>query len=308
MPKCYLRNFAADEGLCSINLFNLKTGKVVERASIKSQCAKNYLYGKDPTLEQSFQGIEGKFADCMRQVVSGLPIDQDTLNFLKDFSLFQFLRTDVAFRRQAIAMSKMADLIFENSPEQRPNEDFDHAFAAMDSFLRGRHIVADLRVILIINKTNTPFITSDDPAVTFNKFYVQKVPWKPASGLNNSGCCIFLTLTSNIAVLAYDSDVYSIFSPGNLFVLEKKSDADSFNELITIKSNENIYFQDAITAQYVKDLYEAVKDKRPNSWHRVHYAILDGNGIASNRLCHLRAPSAPHQRADRPEQPPPFSP
>jgi hypothetical protein len=51
VPQSYLRRF------CSVSerhvgLFNLKSGRTVETAPIKSQCARDYFYTKNPIFEE----------------------------------------------------------------------------------------------------------------------------------------------------------------------------------------------------------------------------------------------------------------
>ena len=49
VPRFHLKLFSEDG--VSINLFNIKTGKIIEKAAIKGQCQEDYFYGKDLKVE-----------------------------------------------------------------------------------------------------------------------------------------------------------------------------------------------------------------------------------------------------------------
>ncbi|WP_394365128.1 DUF4238 domain-containing protein [Paraburkholderia kirstenboschensis] len=71
--------------------------------------------------------------------------------------------------------------------------------------------IEDLKICLVRNRTDTPFVTSDDPAVASNRWYLEDRRALGCSfGLNAAGLITLLPLTRDILCLAYDGDVYSI--------------------------------------------------------------------------------------------------
>ena len=56
VPRFYLKNFSCDSR--SISLFNIKAQKIVAEASLKSQCYRDYFYGKEPTIEKALGDME----------------------------------------------------------------------------------------------------------------------------------------------------------------------------------------------------------------------------------------------------------
>src|SRR5690349_21143366 len=94
VPRCYLRNFARSDGKI-IRLYNISRRSIIHSAPVKSQCARDYLYGKDE-LEFHLGDIEGKYAEWIsRGVLSpGRAIIDDIDIFCRLFALVQFMRTE----------------------------------------------------------------------------------------------------------------------------------------------------------------------------------------------------------------------
>jgi len=103
------------------------------------------------------------------------------------------------------------------------------------------HVVDDLKVCLLKNKTNNCFITSDDPAIVTNRLYIQKMK-QQKFGLSSAGTLLILPLTPIICALCFDGDVYSVPNTGGLAVLHKNSDVSAINEQQYLKCGANIYF------------------------------------------------------------------
>ncbi len=75
------------------------------------------------------------------------------------------------------------------------------------------NVLHDLRPVFLINRTKVPFITSDNPACVTNRLYTQRYQ-DCTSGLFQSGAAIFLPLTSRLAFMGYDHEVFHPFGNG----------------------------------------------------------------------------------------------
>src|SRR5580698_8291171 len=67
VPRCYLRQFAPGRSDKIINLYNIERDRFIEGAPIKSQCSGDYFYGKDPTLEEGIQMVEGAYSSAVKE-------------------------------------------------------------------------------------------------------------------------------------------------------------------------------------------------------------------------------------------------
>ena len=279
VPRCHLKPFSNEMAGKAINLFHIKSGRLISNAPVKSQCAHDYFYGEDLVVERHLQGLEGRYATVVRQIIAQDPVDDEAEKFLRDFSYLQYLRTDIAVRRGLLAQAQMADLIFEGAEQQRLPEITQKEFIqmTMGTFAETLPKISDLKVCIIRNDTQTPFVTSDDPAIMINRFYAQRLgPRWQGHGIENAGLMLVLPLSPKFLALSYDGDVYTCTDrEQGIVTLEKQSDIDALNLLQFLKASEGIYFSSWADGQMVKASFESVAPKRPEAWHKLHYAVKD---------------------------------
>jgi len=132
-----------------------------------------------------------------------------------------------------------------------------------------------LKDCIVVNLTSRPFITSDNPAVSVNRFHIQKSQLKiGGSGILSSGYMLVLPLSPKITFISYDSGVYSASLAGQgLAYIRKERDVEALNALQVIRASENLYFQDKRNTGYIGDLAEKYKSRRPDVWHRWTFAV-----------------------------------
>jgi hypothetical protein len=296
VPKCHLKPFSSDGSGKAINLLNLERRALIANASIRKQCAKNYFYGSDLLIERGLQNIEGRYASIIKKLATKI-VDYNDLQFLRDFCYLQYLRTDFAAKRQALAMQDMRQLIFEGTPEEsRPRSlsEKDLVQDAISSFIDTVEVIADLKVCLIINETWRHFVTSDDPAVSLNRFYSQRLGprWK-SFGIENAGVILILPLSPKLLICSYDGDIYTCPDKnGHIVSIDKESDARALNTLQYLKASKNLYFSDWDQAESIQADFSAIAAKRPEKWHNIHFAVKDEKGSTAEseryRVVHTR--------------------
>jgi hypothetical protein len=280
VPRCHLKPFSVNGDGKAINLLNINKCLLVQNAPIKNQCAKAYFYGKDLVVERGLQEIEGKYASIVSDVIINQECDYEDLKFLRDFSYLQYLRTDTAARRTAVAQEDMTELIFEREPEESKPAPFTQneiVQLAIKIFSETVGAVGDLKVCLVSNKTSHPFITSDDPAVMLNRFYAQRLGprWK-SPGIGSAGAMFVLPLSPSLLMYSYDGDIYTCPDGiKHMVKIDKESDAVALNMLQYIKASQNIYFSDWSHGELVRADLSAVAGKRPEKWHDLHFAVKD---------------------------------
>lgn len=148
--------------------------------------------------------------------------------------------------------------------------------AYMGVFFTSYNYVADLKVCLIRNRTNVPFLTSDDPAVITNRWHFQDVRAKGISpGLSSAGALLILPLSPEILFVAYDGDVYSFLHKNGWVNLDKKEDLFAFNQHQYLNCRANIYFHFQGGEEIVQEEFNFVCGRRPDVRHRINYAVLD---------------------------------
>ncbi|MGY5807240.1 DUF4238 domain-containing protein [Rhizobium sp. LEGMi198b] len=300
VPRCYLKNFSSEISLRCINLLNINRELSIRNAPIKNQCEKSFFYGKDLVIEKSLQNIEGDYSRIAASIVKEEILRSEEIEFLRQFTYLQYLRTDYAAKRMQIAHSEMADLIYEFDSDSRP-KDAEEVSILLELFDSTKHSIDDLKFVIIKNETRTNFITSDDPAIVTNRF-PKSTGDLGAAGLNNSGCILFLPINPIYSISFYDGGIYTL--PDKLkytLRLKKYSDVKALNQLQIIKAQKNIYFstwqeRDELLAELCE-----IKDKRPSKWHEIHYAIEDPqrsqDGLTSYRAVYTAEERKEAQRA-----------
>jgi hypothetical protein len=112
VPKCLLRQFAPDEMQRSLNVFNIRSERLISGASLKSQASSNYMYGKDPTLEHHLAKLEGAFDIVLKQIAVGAKPSESDLELVRFFLYLQFRRTEMAVKRLKHAHDSMEANVF----------------------------------------------------------------------------------------------------------------------------------------------------------------------------------------------------
>ncbi|MCJ2358651.1 DUF4238 domain-containing protein [Pseudomonas aeruginosa] len=276
VPRCYLRPFTKDSENQAISLFNIDRETFIQNAPVKNQCSRDYFYGKDEKLEAAIQFLESRYALTLREVLSGSrKITDAHKSIIQKFWLFQHLRTEAAsLRSVAMANEFSKGLGIEQSFRVEISEAVQ---AAMNTFAKNMEAISDLKVCLIKNNTSTPFITSDDPAILTNRWYIQNTKRTPFFfGVPSCGTLAILPLSPEILFIGYDGDVYSI--PKNTdgwATIRNDDDADAFNQHQYLNCRANIFIKDPAHHPRIEESYHRTKTNRPEHRHKINYAILD---------------------------------
>ncbi|PLX60312.1 DUF4238 domain-containing protein [Sedimenticola selenatireducens] len=276
VPRCYLKPFTLDGENKVINLFNIDRERHIHFAPVKHQCSRDYFYGDNPQLESAIQFVERSYASTIKELlVDGKKLNAKHKTILRRFWLLQHLRTEAACKRAAEMNNEMG------STFRAEIKDFkisikDAVEMAMMTYADSMDIVDDLKVCLFKNKTRTPFVTSDDPAVLSNKWHLSDKRANFMSfGMHSAGALLFLPLSPKVLCLCYDGDVYSIGHTNGWVPVKNERDIKHFNQLQLANCMANIYYQDKDHSSSINKLYEETFHIRPERRHRFNYAVFD---------------------------------
>jgi hypothetical protein len=106
---------------------------------------------------------------------------------------------------------------------------------------------------LLLNKTDIPFITSDNPAVKYNQFLENKGLEQGTTGLAAKGFQIFFPIHPSLMLIFYDPIVYKL-KERNTFriIINDKNDIWQLNGLQYINCDSQVFFGNGITKEYLK--------------------------------------------------------
>lgn len=299
VPRCYLREFTHNSENKAINVYNIDRKKCITKAPVKNQCSKDYFYGKDEQLESAIRLVEVAYAATLRDIINGPRVLSERQKIvLKRFWLLQYLRTEAASMRSVEMNNRITEVAGINGEEF--NLEIKEAVQmSMRTYADNMYVIDDLKICLISNKTDFPFMTSDDPAILTNKWHLNDWRTKFRSfGLRTSGDLLFLPLTPKIICVAYDGDVYSIPNKKGWASISRLRDVIAFNEHQFLNCKANIFLKNIEHQSFVCESFDEIAHNRPPERHRINYAVLDySNGEYSRYKVVDPTEAGEHQKA-----------
>ena len=266
VPRCYLRHFSKNNEGKSICLLHIKNRRWVQVASIKGQCTKPYLYGDDLQIEKALQNIEGVYASVFNNIASraNTPRSED-LKKLRNFMILQASRTEATIRKTKLMVEKGQETIHAEFPGGFPELESDtHSMMLMtfSMYEDMKRYLTDLKICLVRNKTQTPFITSDDPVVFTSMFHAKKIR-TDRFGFASTGALFFLPLSPKLLLLCYDGDAYNMSGKSRgVISLSNDRDIHACNELQFLNAAHAIYFQDWAQRSDLNREFDAIASRR----------------------------------------------
>ena len=171
VPRFYLRNFTRSEK--RIDLFNLKSGRLIKGAPIKGQRSRDYLYGKDAQNEKGLSEVEGEIASLFRNIAHHrrMPRPFTAGHFLLCVHVaMQALRTQYAGEALNETVDEMMKGTLKHDPRVGDEDLNDVRFGYETPWLvtvfqsmLGFPIVMNLELAALLAPKGTEFITSDNP-------------------------------------------------------------------------------------------------------------------------------------------------
>lgn len=269
VPRCHFKPFSVDGEGKAICLYNIPSKRLIAKAPLKGQCARSFFYGDDLVLEKAFQGIEGQYSQAVKALQGTTSnIGDCQMKVLRDFLQLQHFRTEAALKRLQSFHADLADTVFDSKEEQSKNGvDLSHSALIQESmgqFLGTRGYLDDLNACIIANNTKELFVTSDDPVVVTNRFYLQRLK-SSAFGIANTGVLMLMPLTPRLCLFLWDGDCYSLSGrAGKLLVATEVSDIRCINEFQYRRAVSNVYLADASYKDVVAESCDALGERTPS--------------------------------------------
>ena len=280
VPRCYFRPFSLNNEGKAVNLYNISRSRAVRNASIRDQCSRDYLYGKDLRLEFAFRAVEGDYARILRNIEgSERGLTENELQMLREFMVLQYSRTEAAIQRTRIMIESAQNKIASSFSAPPPQIDMS-ADSMMTMTLQLynmlRRATSDLKVCLVRNRSTVDFITSDDPVILTSRFHAQKLK-SNTFGAGSAGTLFYFPLSPRLLLVCYDGDIYTAKYKNEPFLsFRKKEDVFACNELQYLKSHKNIYFYNWCQKERIEKEFGSVAQRRQDIPVRVLRFVQDG--------------------------------
>ena len=237
-------------------IFQLKKNEVSSKAiPYKQQCYTDYMYGKDDSWENLLASYESSLAIIIDKIIKNQSIMLEDEVELKNYILYQHLRTEKAIdnnhlmqeravaqltpilaQTQNINLTPIQAASFAKQYVRDNNARVQTASMNLEIAKRYSGSINDLR-LLVLHSSNNEFVCSDNPVIMDNLFL-------PDYGLGFEcvGIIFFMPVSTQYAIMIYDSKVYSHnkFEDHNIVELTE-DETSQFNKLSFIYAWELLF-------------------------------------------------------------------
>lgn len=247
-----------------VGLYNLKSGRTVEIAPIKSQCARDYFYTKDPKFENAFAGLEGVQKKLIAKIIDESyvpPVDSLEHHELISLIMFQTGRTVSTAARQDHLYNEFGKAILQKQFERDKRDDLLAFLPEVELSLThgvlesiGQHLamyplIGDLEITLFVNNSKEDFLTSDHPVALCNNLPPSS-PQGANLGFASRGLIVLLPLSPRSLLFLSDPEVYKTARDEHGVVLVTKvRDTVELNLTQCFNAHDNLYFAQAQKVQ-----------------------------------------------------------
>lgn len=274
VPKIHLRRFTTEPENNLVWTFDKPTGNKFTR-SITKTGGEEFFYDPpedDPELERYLTEVEGAVGDPYRVIMETKRLECLTPHDRRAFARFlalQDMRTRER-RQSTLDIGRQVQMeLWERFGIEMP---FDEDEDEIEDHLREVHAdsitnqevneVAEILLekywILIKNKTDIPFWTSDHPTIRHNE--VEHPPYVGELGLTVDGVKVYFPLSPDLMLVIADPKYYSLELTHQHIIDEEN--AVFFNDLQIRQSNRQLYSsnEDFELAERTLERYPKLKD------------------------------------------------
>ena len=264
----------------------LPEGKVITNASLKNQCYKDYFYGKDLGLEESFSGEESLVASYTLndniEKLNGLTSEQ--LHIVARFVHYQRIRTHAL----AEQLNSMGEAYVKHLCQPRADAEGvdisrvkvkfpDPQIFAIFKAAALVPLLYDLKIKFLIPNCTLGLILSDHPVISYNQWAENHPKYRKYRGISGfvyKGLQLFLPISPSLCIALYDPKTYEYGSKKTITGKIGKKDVIRLNKIQTINALNNIYIGDLENQEDHIPLY--LKERNQHiSIHKIDFRAGD---------------------------------
>lgn len=277
VPQFLLRHFS--ENKKSISMYMKSKQKYVSDAPINRVAGCNYLYGKTSEFEDWFCEIEGHAAKIINDIcdTKKIPNNKNLKEFLYAFFLISETRTKAmadnytGFWNNVIkndikyaimnGHSKFNGFSDQDIDQIRISVNIPNLDLVKSAIQIAKHI-KDLKMILIINDTDVPFILSDCPVVKYNPYLIECTNID-TFGWYHRGILAFLPISNNFLLGLIDTQIYKVkYLKKGKIIISDKQQINELNKLFALHAEDFIFFNQNMKSEYVESLLREIANTK----------------------------------------------
>ena len=248
VPKFYLKRFFTKD-TSYISFYDKNRKNFCPKTSIRKECSSEYYYGSDLKNENKLSVIEFEHNDLIESILSNEVLPQKGTHKHK-----QLLCLVALFYLRHPKVINAGKFLFESII----NQDISNNHAVDNSLNRIKiiaSIINDLEILLLHNRTNAPFITSDYPLVRFSQYLQAKKEDISDLGFKSDGIQVFMPLSPSVCLVLYDTRTYDIMSEVDRYIdIHSETEIFQLNLLQLLNCSDKVYFNTSISKEYTDQL------------------------------------------------------
>ncbi|WP_321480062.1 DUF4238 domain-containing protein [uncultured Bacteroides sp.] len=266
IPKFYLRTFSYKENKKQIGIYNHTNKFYFQTAPLKTQGSKTFFYGEDGKIENALSKIESILAKEISKIIKSREIpkyNSDGHKLLLYFAALTYLRNPIAIEGIINSRKAVEERILEmdskvNIDDLTPKITHEEAIEMSLSIINDiANYISDLDYKLLLNITDTKFISSGLPVVRYNQFLEYKKWEHGKTGYGTIGLQIFIPLSPELTIIFFDNKIYKVGNKKhNILEIRDKKDIDKLNQLQYLNSSETLFFSDYTSKFDIENLIE----------------------------------------------------
>jgi hypothetical protein len=306
VPRHYLRRFSFDGG-SRIHLMLVPDAHFKKDAPLKSQCSRNFFYGQNSTVEDQLSQLEGEAEYLFKEICDRSRLPKESAKRTPLFLFINIMRSRTEHfdnLRQSYAQVVIQEVLAMKMRQQGRQDilrmlpdikwtNKDYPAHNVASAITTALLLCDLKLKLLLAPNSQHFIASDHPVVVLNQAFYDIVKGQSVAGITMRGLQVFLPLSPEIAIMAFDSQCYRVGKPdGDPVQLRHPDDVRMINALQVLNCHRCIYFRDEEDRGVYENLILKSASKRvvPGSLTSVKDVVYEGQ---KGLLINGRAPSLP---------------
>jgi len=304
VPQFLLRHFAVPGSGKQIAVYRITDDHFIPQTSIMGQAHENHFYGFQQ-VEKGLSDLESKAASIIADILKNHALPQylsDGYHILQTFTLLQAHRT----RHAADERNEHADKFFKTLMKNDPHLQANHAEVLANLDLVSikvdnaaahsvgvaalqLHLANDLRCKVLHNRTRTPFVISDHPAVLYNQFLEERKPNGGITGMSAKGLQVFLPISPTYTVIFFDPWAYKVGGKRLTYTrvdVTDKSDINALNLLQAASAGQHIFSNGTFGAADMRRLMKKAMPYRASDKVQLREYVNPGSN-GKDHLIHV---------------------
>lgn len=284
VPQFYQRYFSVDNK--NIGAYVISSDKNIPSAPIKSQSSGDYFYSENMKIEHALSMIEKSSKNVIDKIIANPKerLTKEEQYTLYTFTMLQEGRTlaqanliqECVNAMLRTVAKKHFEVLRKNGEESDldgiTEEMLDDALFNLNQpgvFALGTqaqliNTCIDLECKILINNTNIPFITSNNPAALYDQFMERM--GNQTYALGSRGLQIYLPLTPVLGIMYYDPKCYKLGDRKTYVEIAQDDDICELNKLTASNAENVLYYKyGSITEYTLKQFATQNKKNKPSS-------------------------------------------